>query len=101
MSEKDIQNLILLGFGAFAVYYLFFRKANVATIFPVSTPVAPQLPGVSVTPQIVGSGVSNPTQQATLVNGQWQTGAGGFPTMSPQGFPATTDGTSYDDVLTE
>lgn len=104
MSEKDIQNLILLGLGGFAIYMLFLRKSGgVAVAFPVNANVAPQM--ISVTPQIVGAGVNNPNQSATLTGQTWQTGPGGFPTMSPQGFPATPDdsgnGTNYDYVLTE
>lgn len=87
MNQRDIQNLILLGVGGFAVYYLFIRKAPLAVPFPTN---------VTVTPQIIGAGVSNPNQQAVLTGQSWQPGPGGFPTMSPQGFP-----TSFEDVLVE
>jgi hypothetical protein len=94
MTQREIQNLILLGLGGFAIYYLFFRKTAVAVPFPTS---------VMVTPQIVGTGINNPSQEAQIVNGQWQPGPGGFP-VQPQatysggvwkpgsgGFPATED----------
>lgn len=79
MSEKDIRNLILLGVGGFAVYYLFFRKTAVALPFPASITVTPQITGTHALP--AGS-------------------------LSPQGFPATPDetgqsDTNYDYVLTE
>lgn len=86
MKQSDIQNLILLGVGGFAVYYLFFRKAPVLVPFPTA---------VSVTPQIVGSGINN--QAAQLVGGTWLPGAGGFPATPDDSGSAT----QYDYVLVE
>jgi hypothetical protein len=45
MSEKQLQQLIMLGIAGAAIYYLFFRSSG-AMAFPASITVTPENPGL-------------------------------------------------------
>lgn len=119
MTQRQLQQLILLGVGGFAIYYLFFRKQSPVMLpFPTTVSVTPSLiqppASVLVTPQVTGVGTQIPasvniTPQlvgtmapalASIIKGVWQPGPGGFP-PTPDDSGAATDPTQYDYVLTE